>query len=541
MASVTSMLAKARKRSKEDSAQTTERFKEIFAIVKKHDVKSGLTPEKTVALLQDLGTTFVKLGQIASTHPDVLPSEYCEALGALRTQALPMDFETVKQQVESELGKPLDELFESFDEKAVGSASVAQVHRATLPDGTVVAVKVQRPGVVEKVTSDLAIMERLVDLYELVDRGEGGLSVKELVAELVKTSTEELDFGNEAANLDRFYANNEPRENVTSPKCYRDYSTAAILTEDFVNAPCVEDIASLELSDDEREALAYLVAHNYMQQIMDDGFYHADPHAGNVLLPEEGGIEWIDFGMMGTMTSSQRDTVEELISALVKGNAYGLKRAVLKIATPTRPVDHAALLEMCERMTDQFINVDLESFDTGALMTTMTQSLQESGFDVDPFLVSLGRGLVTLEGTIHLISPKLNIMQVLYDYLRSSFDLDRVKQKAMRMMGQSIESAEAMTALPTKAVETLDMVQKGQARIGMELSSNEKFSRDLRAAGGLVALALVAMGLIIGACSIDASASAWQIGGVSAFGAFGLVAGVVIAIYIIVKIRPYLK
>ena len=541
MASVASMMVKARKFAKSDNAQTGERFKEILSIVKKHDVAHGLTPEKTVALLQDLGTTFVKLGQIASTHPDVLPPEYCEALGALRTQASPMDFETVKQQVETELGKPLDELFESFDEKAVGSASVAQVHRATLPDGTVVAVKVQRPGIVETVTNDLAIMERLVDIYELVDRGEGGLSVKELVNEMVKTPTEELDFGNEAANLDRFYANNEPRENVTSPRCYREYSTAAVLTEDFVSAPCVENIDSLELGDDEREALAYLVAHNYMQQMMEDGFYHADPHAGNVLLPEGGGIEWIDFGMMGTMTSSQRDTLEELIMALVKGDAYGLKRSVLKVATPTGPVDHAALLETCERMADKFIGVDLESFDTGALMTDMTGSLKESGFDVDPFLVSLGRGLVTLEGTIHLISPKLNITQVLYDYLRSSFDPSRIEKKLRRMVGQGIDSTEAMTVLPTKAVETLDMVQKGQARIGMELSSNEKFSRDIRAAGGLVALALVAMGLIIGSCVIDTSSSALQIAGVSAIGTFGLAAGIVLAIYIIAKIRPYLK
>ncbi len=541
MASVAGMMMKARKLSREDNAQAGARFKEILSIVKKHDVVHGLTPEKTVALLQDLGTTFVKLGQIASTHPDVLPPEYCEALGALRTQASPMSFETVKQQVESELGKPLDELFESFDEQAVGSASVAQVHRATLPDGALVAVKVQRPGIVETVTNDLAIMERLVEIYELVERGEGGLSVKELVNEMVKTSTEELDFGNEAANLDRFYANNEPRENVASPKCYRDYTTAAVLTEDFVDAPCVEDVESLGLGDDEREALAYLVASNYMQQMMEDGFYHADPHAGNVLLPTAGGIEWIDFGMMGTMTSSQRDTLEELILALVKGDAYNLKRSVLKVATPTGPIDHAALLEMCERMTDQFIGVDLESFDTAALMNEMTKALRDSGFDVDPFLVSLGRGLVTLEGTIHLISPKLNIMEVLSEHLRNSFDPSRIEKKLRRMASQGIDSAEAMTTLPSKTVETLDMVQKGQVRIGMELSGSEKFSRDVRAAGGLVAVALVAMGLIIGSCVIDTSSSALQIAGVSAIGTFGLAAGIALAIYIVVKIHPYLK
>ena len=202
-------------------------------------------------------------------------------------------------------------------------------------------------------TNDLAIMERVVEIYDAVSKGKGGLSLKDLVAELVKTSKEELDFANEEANLDRFYANNDPREGVTSPKCYRDYSTSAILTEDFVSAPAAEKIDEMGKTQEERDEIAYLVAHNFMEQVMADGFYHADPHAGNIMLTEDGGIEWIDFGMMGTMTGTQRDMLKDLILALVKGDAYGLKRSVLKVATPTGPVDHAALLEMCEDVTGQ--------------------------------------------------------------------------------------------------------------------------------------------------------------------------------------------
>ena len=541
MVDIRSAFTKARKRSKADTAAEQARFKEILAIVKKHDLKDGLTPETTVELIQDLGTTFVKLGQIASTHPDVLPVEYCDALGSLRTSARPLAFANVKNQVESELGKPLDELFDEFDEEPLGSASIAQVHRATLKSGEVVAVKVQRPGIVDTVTNDLSILERAVDLLELVNRGSGGLSLKELVAELVKTSMEELDFHNEAANIDRFHANNEPREGVTSPKCYREYTTSAVLTEDFVSAPAAEKIDELDKTDDEREELAYLVAQNYMQQMMEDGFYHADPHAGNVMLPEEGGIEWIDFGMMGTMTSSQRDTLKDLILAMVKGDAYGLKRAVLKVATPTGPVDHAKLLEMCENMTDQFIGVDLESFDTGKLMSSLMNALQDAGFDIDPFLTMLGRGLATLEGTIHLISPRLNIMTVLVNYLQSSLDFDHMQRTATSLLGQTIDSSAAMAALPTKAVDTLDMLQKGHVRVGMELSSTEKLTNDMRAAAGLIALALVAMGLIIGACVLDASPNAQLIPGIPAVGLAGMIVGVAVGILVLVKTWRYLK
>ncbi|MBR0403905.1 MAG: AarF/ABC1/UbiB kinase family protein [Eggerthellaceae bacterium] len=541
MADVNLFMRKARRRSKEEKAESRARFKEILAIVKKYDLKEGLTPEMTVDLIQDLGTTFVKLGQIASTHPDVLPMEYCEALGALRTHARPLDFADVKAQVENELGKPVEELFAEFDETPLGSASIAQVHRAVLPTGEVVAVKVQRPGIVETVTNDLAILERLVEILDAVNKSKGGLSLKELVAELVKTSMEELDFANEEANLDRFYANNEPREKVTSPKCYRDYSTSAILTEDFVSAPAAEDIETLGKTDEERDEIAYLVAHNFMEQIMADGFYHADPHAGNVMITEDNGIEWIDFGMMGTMTGTQRDTVKDLILALVKGDSYRLKRAVLKVATPTGPVDHAALLEMCEDVTGQFVDVDLDEFDTGALISSLTSSCTEVGMDVDPFLTNLGRGLVTLEGTIHHISPRLNIMTVLVDYLKSSFDPNSLKRVAADLAGRSADSAAAMAALPTRIDQTLDMVQKGHVKVGMELSSNERFSKDIRAAAGLVAIALVAVGLVIGACILGASTNAVTLGGVPLFGGLGLIAGVALAIYVFMKTRPFLK
>ena len=534
-------MKKARKRTKEEKAETWARFKEILSIVKKYDVKNGMTPETMVELIQDLGTTFVKLGQIASTHPDMLPQEYCDALGELRTHARPLDFADVKSQVETELGKPMDELFSEFDETPLGSASIAQVHRAVLLTGEVVAVKVQRPGIVETVTNDLAIMERIVDIMELRNKSKGGVSLKDLVAELVKTSMEELDFTNEEGNLVRFYNNNEPREGVTSPKCYQEYSTSAILTEDFVSAPPVEKINEMGMTAEAREALGYRIAQNYMQQIMEDGFYHADPHAGNIMVTEGGDIEWIDFGMMGTITSTQRDTVKEIVLAIVKGDAYGLKRGVLKVATPRGPVDHAQLLEMCEDVSSRFVDTGLDEFNTGDLMNSLTGAVEDAGFDVDPFLTNLGRGLITLEGTIHLVAPKLNIMTVLVEYLKSTFDSNSVERMIKGMLGKAADSAAATVALPSKINETLDMVQKGHVKVGLELNTTEKLTRDIRAAAGLIAIALVAMGLIIGACLLGASSNAATLGGVPLFGGLGLVIGVVLVIYVFVKSRPFLK
>lgn len=274
-------LRNARKKTK-DNVDYGTRGKEILSILKKYDYSEGLTPEMTVDILQDLGPTFVKLGQIASTHTDMIPQEYCDALAALRSNVAPMDTETVHAQIEKHLGRPVEETFNFFDDKPLGSASIGQVHKAELADGTLVAVKVRRPGVVETVAQDFALIEKILGAADkLAPAKEGGIDLMTMIKELEETSKVELDFTNEARNLIRFYQNNEDREGVTSPQCYEDYSNDAILTEDFVSGPEVGDTEYVELlPDEERDRLANLLVDNYVEQILTDGFYHADPHSG---------------------------------------------------------------------------------------------------------------------------------------------------------------------------------------------------------------------------------------------------------------------
>ncbi|MGI6590191.1 MAG: ABC1 kinase family protein [Eggerthellaceae bacterium] len=517
-----------------DLERSSKRFKEILGIINKHEVRKGISPQESVALLEDLGPTFVKLGQIASTHPDMLPEEYCAALGTLRTKVKPMDLDTVKMQIQQELGKPVDELFSSFDEHAVGSASIAQVHRATLSDGnTEVAVKVQRPGIIESTAEDLAILHRLVDLYDLVSRDNQKLSLKELVDELERTSAEELDFNVEAGNLERFYENNKDRDRIRSPRCYEKLSTHGVLTEDYFSSPCVEDIDSLDLSQADRDDLAYLIARNYVQQIMEDGFFHADPHAGNILITPEKNVEWIDFGMMGQLTSHDREIMGDVIASLAKGDAYGLKRSMLQIATPTGPIDHGVLLERCERLIDEYFNSDLASFDTGKMLNEIMTMLQDNGFEIAPFALMMGRGLVTLEGTIKLVSSNLNIMKVLVDYMTTSVDPNKYQSKMRRMLGQSIDSAEASTALPTKTTETLDMLQKGQLKFAMSLDLSDESRSLFKSTVGDLSLMVLAGFMFIGSCILCLTNLQPQIAGVPALGIVGFTSSIILAAYVV--------
>jgi ubiquinone biosynthesis protein len=555
MSNFVSALIKQRRDAKKAEPSTNGRLREIIAVLRKYNYDDGITPEITVNILQDLGPTYVKIGQIASQQNEYLPREYCEALASLRSRVVPMDIETVHAQIEQYLGKPVNELFASFDNKPLGSASIAQVHKATLHDGTVVAVKVRRPGIVDTVTRDFALIEKIID--KLVKKPVGGLDLKAFIVELEKTSKRELYLTNEADNLDRFWANNQGREKVESPKCYRELTCEAILTETFVTGTEVSDTDYLAtLGDEERERIAALIADNFATQVLTDGFYHADPHSGNVLIKEpvpapkeapkeepegepieqpveepkeekiplpEHGIEWIDFGMMGTLSSKQRQLLIDIVTNVVMHDAYGLKRTVLQVAQPKGEIDHGAMLSMCEDMCGQFTGTDFGDFELGDLMDTILDSLQEQNYDVDPFLTNLARGIIAVEGTVKTLSPKVNILNsfmtkvnIGMDIDFSNLDKDSLKDLNPDIALKLLQLAKGITESSTKTAETLDMLEKGQIKVRTDFAFEEKALETVTRYTKYAIKAMIIVAVLIGS-AILCTTSAFSGEGIKAF------------------------
>ena len=536
MSGFISALLKQRKEAKKAEPKSNGRLKEIINIVNKYNYDDGITPEIVVNILQDLGPTFVKLGQIASQQSDYMPPEYCEALAKLRSDVAPMDLETVHAQIEKYLGKPTNELFASFNEKPLGAASVAQVHKATLLDGTVVAIKVRRPGVVETVARDFALLEKVLD--KLVKGNVGGIDLKGLIVELEKTSKIELDFTNEANYLDRFYNNNLGREKIICPKCYRELTCEAILTEDFVTGNEVSDTKFLAtLSEDERERLAALIADNFSTQVLIDGFYHADPHSGNVFIKEptpgeqasepvvaepkpeavegeekadeekkiplpEHSIEWIDFGMMGTLTQKQRQTLIDIVTNVVMKDAYSLKRILMTIARPEGEVNHGEILGLCEDMCNQFSGTDFGDFELGDLLNTVLDALQNGNYKVDPFLTNLARGVIAIEGTVSTLSNKVNILNYFLTKvdMRGSFNLNLEHPEEMNpeIALKLLQLFNGITDSSVKKAETLDMLQKDQIKIPTEFSFEKTTLETVNRLAEYAVRGLIIVALIIG-------------------------------------------
>ena len=539
MAGFISALIKQRNDAKKAGPDTSGRFKEIVDIIRKYDYNDGITPEIVVGIIQDLGPTFVKIGQIASQQSEYIPPDYADALAKLRSSVAPMDLETVHSQIKKHLGKPVDELFATFDSKPLGSASIGQVHRAELFDGTVVAVKVRRPGVVDTVARDFALLEKIIDTF--AKDGIGGIDIKGLILELEKTSKVELDFTNEAVNLERFLANNTGRSHIASPKCYREFTNEAILTEDFVSGTEVSDLDFINsLSDEERDRLAALVADNFAAQVLVDGFYHADPHSGNVLIMEpdpdaepetaetevvetesaEGDaeesaeekmplpqhrVEWIDFGMMGQLTTQQRQILLDLVTAIVMQDAYSLKRTVLKAAQPQGDIDHGAMLEMCEGMCDQYTGSDFGDFDLADLLGSVIGNLQDENYKIDPFLTNLSRGIIAAEGTVKTLSPRINILNYFLDKVDIGFDFTNLDTDSLAEMNPEIalkivQFLEGTVSATTKTAETLDMLEKGQIRVRSDFSLESKTVKTIERITGLAIRALLIVALFIGSC-----------------------------------------
>lgn len=483
----------ARNNGRSDNRQ---RLMEIVEVVRRHEITKGITPDKLCAIIEELGPTFIKLGQILSMRSDILPKTYCEALTRLRSDVAPIPFEQVKTQIENAYGRPLEEVFSSFDQQALGSASIAQAHAATLQTGEKVVVKVQREGIHEIMGRDILLLKQACKLLKYAPVNEL-LDFNQVLDEMWVVAQEEMNFQTEAANLERFRKLNEDVAFVSSPALYRDYTTTTVLVMECIDGTGIAQKDELTAAGYDLNEIGAKLADNYVKQIMDDGFFHADPHPGNLRV-RDGKIVWLDMGMMGSLSDRQRELIGKAITGVARGDVNACRDAVLGLGEFRQKPDKHRLYRDMEDLLEKYASADLGTMDLAEVMQDMTEVMHQNGIAMPSSLTMLARGLATIEGVVAELSPELNVMSVVTARLgrRMLSDVDW-RSVLTQDAGALYESTHKSLEIPALIADILHTGLKGEANLGIEHHPGEDMAELVRGSVEKVCGALLGCGLLL--------------------------------------------
>ncbi len=424
-------------------------------------------PERVRFVAMDLGPSFVKLGQIASTRPDVMPKEWITELKKLQDSVTPLSFGEIKDAVEASLGRTLDEVYESFDEEPLAAASIGQVHRAVLrhPDGPKdVVVKVQRPGIRSTVARDVELLHALAALVERTVPESRIYSPTALVDQFDRAITSELDFGLEADNAIKFARYFENTPVARFPKVYKEASSTQVLTIEFLAG--VKIYEAIKSRGFQGPVLAKAAVGVIIKMIFEDGFFHADPHPGNILIlgePDKPVIGLIDLGMVGRLSPEMRDRTVDLMVAAVRQDHIAVADALYAIGTPTKKVDMRAYRAEVGMLSEKYLGRPLKEIDLAAMLTDLIRGATKYGVEIPPDFMLVGKALMTMEGVGKEIDPDLDVFgearPFFLDLLRKRYSPERVGNEIWRGLERFSGAA---YDLPQQAREVLDDLRLGR-------------------------------------------------------------------------------
>ena len=513
-----------------------KRSSEILAVFARHNFYvNGLTPEELRTTIEELGPTYVKIGQIMSSRTDMLPESYCRELEKLRSNVAPLDAATARQIIEQEVGRPIGEVYQEFRDKPLGSASIAQAHYGVLSDGTRVVTKVQRPGIADMMRNDFVMLRRLAHLVGVVSEEEGGgaVDLESVVAELERVTEDELDFRVEAQNTREFRERCVmPFGGVSCPEIIDELTTERILTMTYVDGYSVEDRDRLEADGYDRLVLGRTIVENYLHQVLDAGLFHGDPHQGNIMVAS-GMPCWIDFGMVGRVDETSINLIQQVIFSLIQRDAEALTDAAMSLATVSGEVDRPRLTDDIEQFIGRYATTrDLSNIDMGALMTELTELMARNNMQMPGEYTMLVRSLVTVEGVIESLCPELALFDMLttkmIERARNSFDAQAALSEAV---GALSEAGTRAARVPELAYDALRNLVRGRTKVRLELSGYEQIASSIRETVMYVVLAVFACVLFTGSCVLCTTEIEPRANGVPLVALIGFVVSVALAIH----------
>ena len=446
--------------------------------------------------LEAMGPTFVKLGQLLSSRVDLVPPAYVEALSRLQDDVEPFDFEEAEEIVGRELGVRLSKVFPTFERKPMAAASLGQVHRATLRDGRAVVVKVQRPGIRETVLEDMEVLGELAELVDAHSEVGRRFGLVELLGEFRRSLLDELDYRREADNLATLRTLLADHERITVPEPYPDLSTGRVLTMELVEGRKVTEIGPLGLLDLDGAPLADELFAAYLQQVLVDGVFHADPHPGNVLLTPDHRLALIDVGMVARLAPAVRDRLVKLFLALADARPEEVTRAVRSLGRELPGFDGHALERAVAEVVGRTADATVAELDIGATVLQLTRTAGECGLRMDPELVMLGKTLLNLDQVAATLDPDFEPRAALR---RHTTELMRshMQTTPAALLSSMLEAKEFVEALPGRVNRAFDAIGEGHFELRLKAIDEDQFLRGLHKLANVIAAGLVLAAMIL--------------------------------------------
>ncbi len=493
------------------------------------------TPQENLRLaFEELGTTFIKLGQILSTRPDLLPEEYCQELRKLQDQTSPVSFLEIREVVEQEFKKPVGEIFAEFDSVPLASASIAQVHRAVLKDGNKVAVKVQKPGVEEKVISDLEILFYLANLADRLT-SFAPLTFSEMVTEFQKSLMREIDFLYEAVNARRFRENFSDFEGVYIPRVFDEYTTTRVLTLELIEGFNLSQMAEKGQLQIDGPFLARRGAEAVLKMIFEDGFFHADPHPGNIMIREETGeLVFLDFGIVGTVDERTRENMERMLLAVLRKDTERVVD-ILEDEFLLSPVESPLTLRVdLHEILERYVTANLKEMNISSLVNDFFYLLRKHSLRFPPHLSSLMRALMVVEGTGMMLDPHFTVVPYLEKALERTFAQRlRWERLSEKVTDYLFDWQKLLANFPDKAQELLEEASRGRIRFQMESEDLRNLNRRLDRVSNRLSLSVILGSLLIGSSLIYISSP--RPGAMGILGILGFGIAALLGIFLVIE------
>jgi ubiquinone biosynthesis protein len=461
--------------------------------------RGAVSPEGLANELERMGPTFVKLGQILSSRPDLLPEPYLKALSRLQDKVKPFAYEDVEQTIVSELGVRLSKAFSHFEKEPLAAASLGQVHKATLRDGRSVVVKVQRPGIRPQIFDELQVLDEITSMIEVTKTGKR-FQVQKIFEEFRKTLISELDYQREAAHMSQVADNLREFPLIKVPRPIQGYTTRSVLTMEYITGRKITDVTPLARLDLNGAALAEELFRAYLKQVLIDGLFHADPHPGNVFITDDHKIGLLDLGMVGHTTPELQDELMKILMAISEGKSEVVADLAVRISEPTEHFDEKQFRRRIGAFIAEHHNSRLKDVDVGKSIVALTRTAGENGLYVPTELTLLGKTLLQLDEIGKFLDPDFDPNSSIRQNV--AVLLHRRMWKAVspgNVAASILDMKEFVGALPNRLSRILDSVANAELEVKIKAVDVTLLMIGFHKIANRITAGLILAALIIGA------------------------------------------